>query len=119
MSVENGGEDVEESCPNTSVRTNPFYKESAKLTRLKDNRLGLSVEPSQIRLNPNATDGYNWKILPEKVEHLSSIFSKKLSDQSVGAYKELFNGVGSNFEAVAAMQTAQYRTGPDSSVSVQ
>ena len=61
--------------------------------------MGIIVEPSRVRLSPGADDQYIWKILPEKKELLSKIFEKNLSDHSIGAYKELYQGVGVTFEA--------------------
>jgi hypothetical protein len=67
--------------------------------------LGIIVEPSRVRLSPGADDQYVWKILPEKKELLSKIFEKNLSDHSIGAYKELCQGVGVTFEAVLMAAT--------------
>jgi hypothetical protein len=67
--------------------------------------LGIRVEPSRVRLTPGADDQYIWKILPEKKELFSKIFEKNLSDHSVGAYKELCQGVGVTFEAVSIAAT--------------
>ena len=59
--------------------------------------LGISIEPSQVRLLPDPHDGYVWRCLPEK-KHL---FTKQLSILSVGVYMELSREVGKSFEAVA------------------
>ncbi|KAF2176044.1 hypothetical protein K469DRAFT_608542, partial [Zopfia rhizophila CBS 207.26] len=56
------------------------------------------VEPSQVRLLPGPDDPYCWRVVPEK-QHL---FSKKISDHSIGAYKYLCEGVGTTFEAISA-----------------
>lgn len=63
---------------------------------LEENRLGISVEPSQVRLITNGDDPYTWAAFPGK-EHL---FSKHLSEHSIGAYKELCNGIGVSFEVL-------------------
>ncbi|KAI0398859.1 hypothetical protein F4802DRAFT_613309 [Xylaria palmicola] len=62
-------------------------------------KLGLRLPPSQVRLHTTREDAYSWKILPE-MQHL---FSKNLSDHSVGAYKELCDKVGVAFEAVQSI----------------
>ncbi|KAI3341943.1 hypothetical protein F4824DRAFT_486381 [Ustulina deusta] len=61
-----------------------------------EKQLGLHLNPSQVRLNTTRNDAYSWETLPE-ARHL---FSKNLSDHSVGAYKELCDNVGVTFEAV-------------------
>jgi hypothetical protein len=60
------------------------------------------VKPSQVRLNPSVNDPYIWKFHPEKEEHYSAIFSKNISDYSVGVFEELLKGVNNTFEAVPA-----------------
>ena len=65
---------------------------------LQEDRLGISILPSQVRLITNGDDPYTWEALPEK-KHL---FSKNISDHSIGAYKELCEGLGVWFEAVPA-----------------
>ena len=60
-------------------------------------KLGLSIEPADIRLMTNADDLYTWQALPEK-QHL---FKKQLSKHSIGAYRELCREVGVSFEAVS------------------
>jgi hypothetical protein len=63
---------------------------------LLESRLGITIEPSQVRLIPRTDDLYCWKVLSEK----QYLFSKNLSEHSTGAYKELWSGVGVTFEAV-------------------
>ena len=58
----------------------------------------MRLQPSQVRLHTTRDDPYQWRVLPEK-EYL---FEKNLSDHSVGAYKELHDGVGVYFEATQA-----------------
>ncbi|KAH8650256.1 hypothetical protein BGZ60DRAFT_569573 [Tricladium varicosporioides] len=67
---------------------------SSNLERKK--KVGIVIEPSQVRLVTGADDLYTWKVLPQK-KHL---FSKNISDHSIGAYKELCEGIDSAFEAV-------------------
>ena len=70
-----------------------------------ESTLGIAIDPSQVRLVPRVTDPYRWRFVPEK-EHL---FSKNISEHSIGAYKELCEGIdaynegkGAAFEAVPA-----------------
>ena len=62
------------------------------------NRLGIAVEPAEVRLITSADDLYAWRFLPEK-QHL---FRKHLSKHSVGAYRELCREIDVSFEAVLA-----------------
>ena len=55
-----------------------------------------------MRLITGPDDAYAWKVLPEK-EYL---FKKHMSKHSVGAYRELYRGVGISFEAILASETA-------------
>ncbi|KAH7188006.1 hypothetical protein DER44DRAFT_679950 [Fusarium oxysporum] len=64
-------------------------------------RLGVSVEPSEIRLSLRPTDPYKWEILSGKEESLRRVFAKKLSDHSIGTYNLLCEEVGVTFEAVS------------------
>jgi hypothetical protein len=58
------------------------------------------IEPLRVRLMPGPEDQYVWKWLLEYEDKLSKLFKKNLSDHSVGAYKELYEGVGEFFEAI-------------------
>jgi hypothetical protein len=82
----------------------------------EEKRLGIEIKPSQVRLNPGGNEPYLWKILPEKQEQFSMIFSKSLSDHSISAYRELSEGVGVTFEAMPSGEC----TGdtPESKISV-
>jgi hypothetical protein len=66
------------------------------LNNTSEKKVGIVIEPSQVRLVTGADDLYTWKVLPQK-KHL---FSKNISDHSIGAYKELCEGIDSAFEAV-------------------
>ncbi|KAF2257714.1 hypothetical protein CC78DRAFT_527427, partial [Lojkania enalia] len=63
-----------------------------------ESRLGIIVEPAQVRLLPSPDNPYTWRFLPKK-KHL---FSKNISDHSISAYKELCDGVGKTFKAIPA-----------------
>lgn len=58
-------------------------------------------EPSQVRLITGADDPYIWEVLLEK-KHL---FSKSISDHSIGAYKELCEVICVTFEVVPVRAT--------------
>lgn len=64
-----------------------------------EERTGISVKPSEVRLLTSRDDGYSWKYLTE-VEHL---FSRNISKHSIGAYRELCAGLGKKFEAVPSV----------------
>jgi hypothetical protein len=66
-----------------------------------ESRIGIAIEPSQVRLIPGADDPYSWKVLPEK----KYLFSKNMSDHSISAYKELYGEIGVLFEAVPVKTT--------------
>ena len=68
----------------------------------EESTLGITVKPSEVRLNPGPNDPYAWHVLPEKRRVLSEKFDKNLSQHSINAYKALCEGVGSSFEAVYA-----------------
>jgi len=57
--------------------------------------LGITVKPSEVRLNPGPNDPYAWSVLPEKRGIFSEIFSRNLSQHSINAYKTLCEGVAS------------------------
>ena len=71
---------------------------------MKENKLGISIKPSQVRLITGIDDPYNWSYLPEK-RHL---FSKHLSKHSTNAYMQLCREVGTSFEAVNAETSTQH-----------
>ncbi|KAI9758898.1 MAG: hypothetical protein M1840_003738 [Geoglossum simile] len=60
------------------------------------NRLGILIEPAQVRLKINTDDPYIW----EKIEGKEHLFSRNMSDLSTGALKELYEGIGKSFAAV-------------------
>ena len=62
----------------------------------QDDRLGIVVHASQIRLKTNPDDSYAWQRKEEK-EHL---FIKYLSDLSIRQLKELWEGIDKSFVAV-------------------
>jgi hypothetical protein len=64
--------------------------------QIQESRLGILVEPSQVRLKPNLDDPYTWERMKEK-EHL---FLKNISDHSNKSLMELYEGIGISFAAV-------------------
>ena len=75
------------------------YENQAKFCA--ESKLGIVVEPSQVRLLPELRDSYAWNVRPER-KHLlrKGLFRKQLSKHAVGAYMELCREVGNSFEAV-------------------
>lgn len=61
----------------------------------------MKVDPQDVRLIPKPEHGYCWNFSPEK-QHL---FSKHLSDQSIGVFMELCRELGRSFTAVRVEQT--------------
>jgi hypothetical protein len=57
----------------------------------------VSIEPSEVRLITSEKDPYSWRQLDDRNKDL---FSKNLSDHSIGAYRRLCDGIGKTFEAV-------------------
>ena len=63
---------------------------------LEVTKLGIYIEPVEVRLITSDNNPYTWQILPEK-QHL---FKKHLSKRSIGAYRELYRGVGVYFKGI-------------------
>ncbi|KAI4087496.1 MAG: hypothetical protein L6R37_008313 [Teloschistes peruensis] len=59
-------------------------------------KLGLSIEPANVRLVTSASDLYTWQAIPEKAH----LFKKHLSKQTISAYREICRDVGVTFEAI-------------------
>ncbi|KAF8856264.1 hypothetical protein BDZ45DRAFT_804288 [Acephala macrosclerotiorum] len=70
------------------------------------NQLGISIDPSEVRLITNEEDPYSWKYLPTRAH----LFQKSLSKHSIGAYMELCREVDISFEAVAGKHTLFAKT---------
>ncbi|KAI9776698.1 MAG: hypothetical protein M1839_009425 [Geoglossum umbratile] len=58
--------------------------------------LGILIEPSQVRLKTNYDDPYIWEIMEGKEQ----LFSRNMSDLSIGALKELCEGIDKTFAAI-------------------
>jgi hypothetical protein len=59
------------------------------LIKNKDERLGLRVRPSEVRLQPSEKDAYSW-LFSNATSHF---FDRQLSDMSTNMYIELSNGL--------------------------
>lgn len=81
-----------------------------KLASHISDRLGISISPSDVRLNPTKHEPYDWKFIPEQQEYFTRLFSKSISDHSVGAYRILLGGVGVSFEAVLSTESSSLLT---------
>lgn len=57
-----------------------------------DSRLGITVEPSQIRLKTNDDDPYTW----EKTEAIGYLFTKNLSEFSIKSPQKLCECIDDN-----------------------
>ncbi|OCK82377.1 hypothetical protein K432DRAFT_391329 [Lepidopterella palustris CBS 459.81] len=68
-----------------------------KLSEHIKSKLGISIDPSEVRLITRIEDPYSWQSLPARTH----LFEKNLSKHSIGAYMELCREVGVSFEAVA------------------
>ena len=113
-SDDGGGTSAGPTCQSMLVRYASFAV-TILPKRLAGQKLGITVQPAQIRLLPRHEDPYRWKWLPEK----GYLFSKNLSDHSTGAYKELCKGVGVTFEAAPAEHlTEKHITTQDAIVSL-
>ena len=64
--------------------------------KYQDERLGISIEPSQVRLKTRLDDPYKW----EKMKEREYLFMKNLSNLSTNQLRELCNGIGKSFVAV-------------------
>lgn len=58
-------------------------------------KLGVWIDPLQVRLIPASEDDYAWTALPEK----ENLFTKQLSKHSIRAYMELCREVSKSFKA--------------------
>jgi hypothetical protein len=109
--MRNGTKNAEKNCQGTLVsRTNMILYSYLLLLA---NSLGLEIEPSQIRLKTEETDDpYVWDRLEEK----DYLFSKNLSDHSLLALRELFDGVEVFFRAVPKAQVLKLNNGLGSGI---
>ena len=77
------------------IRTHPFINNRSLLTYPKEDKLGLNIHPSHVRLKSNNDSmEYTWKILDQD---LVPLFQQHLSKHSVSAYKRLYSEIGKTF----------------------
>lgn len=62
-----------------------------------DERLGLLVDPGQVRLQPSTQDGYAWSVTKSK----ESLLQTSLSNSTVGLYQAIREELGRSLEAVS------------------
>ncbi|KAJ5328739.1 hypothetical protein N7452_009129 [Penicillium brevicompactum] len=79
------------SVPLTSLR---------RLELAKFERVGIKVDPSEVRLKTEDGCLYAWQIEDPSLEH---IFQKHMSKHSIGTYMLLHREVGQKFRAIPAM----------------
>jgi hypothetical protein len=65
--------------------------------RTIETKVGIEVNPADVRLITRAQDPYSWKFMPAR----SHLFDKNIGNHSIGAYMELYRETGLSFEAVA------------------
>ena len=82
---------VEKSQRQISVRSTNIWSIPFDNVSL-DSRLGITVEPSQVRLKTNDDDPYTW----EKTEAISHLFIKNLSEFSIKALQKLCECIDDN-----------------------
>ena len=83
---------------------------------IKDKRLEIVIEASQVRLKINSNNSYIWKKMNEK-EHL---FLKKLSDLSIDQLKDLCDDIDRSFIVIwkASLQSKPLAQNEEESVRV-
>lgn len=80
---------------------------SASANVILENKLGIKIELSQVRLKTNTDDPYTWERMDGK-EHL---FSKNISDHSTRALKELYEGIDVSFAAIGKSSIHEFHAG--------
>ncbi|KAJ5766709.1 uncharacterized protein N7511_004325, partial [Penicillium nucicola] len=78
-----------------------------------DERLGLTVAPSRVRLQPSVADGYAWSVSTSQ-EHL---LKKNLSNGTVGFYQVIRDALGCSIEAVSPQTLREFDAGSDREMS--
>ncbi|EFY94587.1 hypothetical protein X797_010948 [Metarhizium robertsii] len=90
---------TEKSRQSNADRRRERDKCRLKLSQHINERLGIIVKPSEVRLNPRFHDAYVWRPFPGHEKLYAPIFGKNLSDHSIGTYRLLAEQVGGTFEA--------------------
>ncbi|OQD77342.1 hypothetical protein PENANT_c113G04627 [Penicillium antarcticum] len=78
-------------------------------------RLGLTVAPSRVRLQPSAADGYAWSVSGSQ-KHL---LKTKLSNGTVGFYQAIRDALGCSIEAVSPQTLQEFEAGSDKDISAK
>lgn len=80
-----------------SQRCEPRGMLKSSFNPIAESRLGLLIDPAEVRLIPHQSDPYTWSYMP----HRRHLFRKHISKHNLGAYREICAEVGRSFEAVA------------------
>ena len=94
-SVQSGAWSAESCYPIISVY-HYLVLLSTLLTLSQDKRLGLIVEPIEVRMHPRASDGYKWSILPQS----QYLFRQNLSKLTTRTYQQIIQCIGTSVEVV-------------------
>lgn len=95
---------VESNWLNISVKSQEYLL--INCTKINtDMKLGLAIEPSQVRLKTNADDPYTWDRMSE-MEHL---FTKNLSDLSTGLLQKVCDGIDKSIIAILKPISSGFR----------
>ncbi|KAJ5288266.1 hypothetical protein N7508_011041 [Penicillium antarcticum] len=78
-------------------------------------RLGLTVAPSRVRLQPSAADGYAWSV-SDSQKHL---LKTNLSNGTVGFYQDIRDALVCEMEAVSPQTLRELDTGFDKKMSAK
>ncbi|KAJ5135379.1 uncharacterized protein N7515_004657 [Penicillium bovifimosum] len=78
-----------------------------------DERLGLTVAPGRVRLQPSAGDGYAWSVSKSQEYLLKS----NLSNGTVGLYQAILDALGHSIEAVSPPTLRESNAGSDKKMS--
>ena len=73
------------------------------LSASPDDRLGVTIAPTDVRIHPRPSDPYRWNILPTRAH----LFQKTLSKLSAGIYSQIIEGIGTFIEAVPVSERGE------------
>ncbi|KAJ6038180.1 hypothetical protein N7460_007951 [Penicillium canescens] len=72
-------------------------------------RLGLTVAPSRVRLQPSAADGYAWSVSNSQ----NHLLKTNLSNGTVGFYQDIRDALGCSMEAVSPQTLRDFDAGSE------
>ncbi|OQD76742.1 hypothetical protein PENANT_c121G08801 [Penicillium antarcticum] len=78
-------------------------------------RLGLTVAPNRVRLQPSAADGYAWSVSDSQKRLLKT----NLSNGMVGLYQAIRDALGCSIEAVSPQTLQEFDAGFDREMSAK